>query len=192
MICLCDCGICKCKCVLSRTVGKAKQVAKHEGESALLKDAKAELWFWKAFWLQLPRILIKLFLFSPEGDSEEMLHRTVFLIHLFWFFLFYQSILFRGGRKYFWWRNALNVVLQQSRLCRLLHKGDANVEVSVEAIAATLTPAWVLGKKKKKPRKDWGNKSQANLNVYKCQNVEACNPFKGWRGLWVAWHDSCC
>lgn len=41
MICLCDCGICKCEHGFSRTVGKAKQLAKHVGESALLNDANA-------------------------------------------------------------------------------------------------------------------------------------------------------
>lgn len=41
MTCLCDCGICKCEHGFSRTAGKAKQLAKHVGESALLNDAHA-------------------------------------------------------------------------------------------------------------------------------------------------------
>lgn len=43
MICLCDCGICKCERGFSRTGGKAKQLAKHVGESALLSEANAVL-----------------------------------------------------------------------------------------------------------------------------------------------------
>lgn len=74
MICLCDCGICKCEHGFSRTAGKAKQLAKHVGESALLNDANAAVLksFLIAAALHLNKTVFLYFKWSLTAYSETL------------------------------------------------------------------------------------------------------------------------